>query len=80
MPSENEMKAVLMGLAAHAGRIGVRAGLAALDSALGDVERGARNVEKRVAKGRKRVAEALDDLLNPLRGRAGQEEEEDEGE
>lgn len=80
MPSENDVRRLLMGIAAQAGRVGVRAGLAALDSALGDVQHTARDIEKRVARGRRKVAKKIDDLLNPLRAQPQHDEQDEEEE
>ena len=78
MPSENDVRRLLMGIAARAGRVGVRAGLAALDSALGDVQHTARDIERRVARGRRKAQAMIDDLLNPLRAQPQHDERNEE--
>lgn len=54
---QNVFEALLLDGAGVAARMAARAGLAALDSVLSDVENAAVNVEQRVRKGRRKTRE-----------------------
>jgi hypothetical protein len=72
--AQDEVRRLLLGFAGQAARIGVKAGLAAFDSALSDVQRGARDVEKRVRRSRKKIAEVVEQVMP----RAAEEDEDEE--
>ncbi len=76
---QDEVKRVLLGLAGQAARIATKAGLAAFDSALSDVQRGAKQVERRVRRSRKKVQEVIEQVM-PMRDTSADEEDVDEEE
>lgn len=62
MPDDIDPRKLLLGLAGQAARIGIKAGLAAFDSVLHDIEEGTTEATRRVKRSRKRVAQAAESV------------------